>query len=292
MSATLPYIRTQKQILDDLEALIRDTANGRFTELEIYLAVNQGLTRWADKVKVLYLYNLPGSYAAGTKEYTLPAYIRPPIFPEVHLPSPYYEHAIESYSYEWRDLVGWDMQPNGAGANVLTVYNPRSEAGRVWFYAPNSRVPTTNPLPTTSGSTSDTATSMTLGSAVDIDDVGTVKVGAEYLSYAGVTRNAATTVLNNLVRGLYGSSPATHDSASTVTWCVAADRLSLYDQLHNQARAVLAAMPQFNASTHERAIYQQLLQYFQQQADAYWQTYSQPRRQAPVRLNRATFAFK
>lgn len=293
MDATVPYIRTQAEIVANLRALIRDPASPgtpRYSDAEIYHAINQGLTQWADKVKLLYLYTLPGGYAASVKEYALPAYIRPPVFPEIHLPSPYFEHAIESYTHEWRDLQGWDLQPNGAGGNTLTVYNPRSEAGQVWFYAPNSRVPTA--LPTTSGSTSDTATTMTLGSAVDIDDVGIVKVGAEVISYAGVDRGASTTILNNLVRGLYGTSPATHNTASNVAWCVGADTLSLYDQLNNTARVALAAMPQFDGSTHERAIYQQLLGYYQQQADAYWVTYNPPRRVAPLRMNRAAYAYR
>lgn len=290
MDATTPYIRTQAELLADIEALIRDTSNARFTDAEIYRAINHALMVWADKVKLLYQYALPNGFAAGTKEYTLPRYIRPPIFPEIYLPNPYFEHAVESYSYEWRDVQGWDLQPDGATTSTLTVYNPRSELGQVWFYAPNSRVPTTSP--TTNESITDTGVTLRLNGHVDIDDVGIIKVDAEYISYTGVGRVGATTLLSGLVRGLYGTTAASHEASTTVLWCVGADTLSLYNQLYNQVRAVLAEMPQFDGSTHERSIYQQLMGYYQNLADEYWATYAPQRRVAPQRLNRASYAFR
>lgn len=287
---TIPYLRTQTELLADIEALVRDTSNARWSEAEIYLAINMALLTWADKVKLPYLYTISGGYTAETYEYDLPAYIRPPIYPEVYRLEPYYEEWPITAGRHWQELPGWELVPNDSGTLTLRVYHPRTLEGQLWFYAPNSRVPLTPP--TTSGSTSSTATTMTLDSAVDVDDVGIVKCEAEYMAVAVTGRAAATTTLTILQHGLYGSTAATHNSGSTVTWCVGADTLSLYQLLYNQARSILAQMPLFGGSTKERAEYEKLMGYYQQLADEYWQRYAPARPSTSIRLNRKVFALR
>src|SRR5690606_15305630 len=114
-------------------------------------------------------------------------YVRPPIFPQLLRHIPYTEYVIESRTATWQDIPGWELEPDGEGGNVLRLHAPpRTVEGRVLYYAPNSRVPIT--IPTTSAGINADDISVTLGSAVDVDDVGFIKIDAEWISYQGVTR--------------------------------------------------------------------------------------------------------
>lgn len=291
MDSTTPYLRTQSELLADIEAYQRDTSNLRWSEVEIYRCMNQALLTWADKVLLPRLYTISGGWVSGTYAYDLPHYVRPPLFPQLLRRVPYEEYAVESTTSTWQDVPGWETEPNSSGGLTLRLHAPpRTVEGRVLYYAPNSRVPIT--LPTTSGSTSSSATSMTLGSAVDIDDVGVVKVGAEYIQYSGVDRAASTTTLNNLVRALNGSTAGTHNTSSSVAWCVGADDPRLFQQLANQVRAFLNALPLTDGGVHETGRYEKLMNYYQVMSDQFWPTYHPVRKSPKLRLNRESFVLR
>lgn len=286
---TQVYLRSQTELLAELEARLRDTGNVRWTDAEIYQALNDTLDTWSSKVLLPYLYTISGGWLSSTYAYALPAYVRPPLYPEVEREVPYRDEDIPAMAKTWQPIAA-RSETDGAGGLVLRLMTPAQDAeGRVRFYAPNGRVPTT--VPTTSGSTASTATSLTLGSAVDVDDVGHVKINAEWLSYAGVTRGASTTVLDNLVRGLYGTTAATHNTGSSVAWGVGADSRTLWQQLRDQTQANCYRMQIGDGSVHETGRYEQYMNYYQTRADQFWTTY-RPQRPAPRLLpNRRLYAW-
>lgn len=276
---TQPYLRSQTELLADCEARLRDTGNARWSDAEIYRALNDALLFWNDRVSVPHIYTITGGWLSNTFEYSLPNYVRPPLRAEVRRPMPYQEFGVNAGTvYNWQ-VIPTTTEPDGAGGLKLRLEaQPHTLEGRVVWMAPNSRMPTT--VPTTSGSTDAAATSMVLGSAVDCDSTGYVKVNAEWLFYAGVTRAASTTTLLNLVRGLYGTTAATHSTSSSAAWGVAMDDLSLLRQLYDQAFAYLHSLYLTDAAQSEKSTHEKMMLHYQQRADAFWQTYA-PKRQAP-----------
>jgi hypothetical protein len=188
-------------------------------------------------------------------------------------------------SQMWTDIPGWTIEPNSSGGRVLRFdVPPYSAEGRIIWFGINGPVPTT--VPTTSGSTSDTATSMVLGSAVDCLDHGYVKVNSEWIQYSGVTRTTANTTLGGLVRACSGGIGATtHNTASSVSWGVAMPRLELYRTLIDQVMVFLHELYLADAAPRETQIHQQMVSFYQARIDKFWRTWVPARRPRMV-LNR------
>ena len=291
MDSTVPYLRTQAELLAEIKILVRDTSATRWSNVEYYNALNGVLQTWHANVRYPHIYTITDGWQAGTFGYTLPVYVRPPLHPQLLRRVPFDEYAIESTTSTWQDVPGWEVEPDGTGTLVLRLHaSPRTVEGRVIFYAPNGRVPTT--IPTSSGSTSDTATSLLIGTAIDVDEVGYIKVNAEYMMYAGVTRGSATTTLLNLVRAQNGSTAATHNSASNVTWCVAMDDLRLHRLLMDQWRSFLHEYFIQDGGVHERSVHEKAMGYHAQLAATFWPTYKPIRKSAGLTLSRKQFILR
>ena len=286
-----PYIRSQSDLLAELNVLVRDGSNTRWTAAEKYAALNQVLMTWAELVKLEHIYTISGGWQAATYEYALPSYVRPPIYPELLRRVPDIAYTVLGVTTKWQDVPGWELVSDGNGGQVIRLSAPpRTLDGQVAFYSPNSRVPTT--IPVTSGSTSSTATTMLISTAIDIDDVGYIKCESEYIAYYGVTRGASTTTLNNLIRGLNGSTAATHAGGSSVYWCVGVDDLRLWRLLFDQWKSSLAELFLQDGGTHERAAYQQNLGFYSQLAANFWAGYSPKRRSSGPIANPRVSAFR
>ena len=291
MDTFIPYLRSQSDLLTEIKAKTRVGSTARWSDPEYYYALNEVLTSWGDKVKFPHIYTITNGWQSNDYDYALPVYVRPPIFPQLYRRIPYTEYAVESTTNTWQDIPGWELEPDGSGGTVLRLFAPpRTLDGRVLFYSPNSRVPTT--IPTTSGSTSDTATTMTIGSAIDVDDVGYVKVNAEWMAYYGVTRNSATTVLNNLVRALYGTTAATHNTLSSATWGVAYDDTRLLNLLWDGWRAYLHAYFLQDGGVHETMRHEKALGLYEGKVAAFWPTYHPQRKRGGISLNRKAYALR
>jgi hypothetical protein len=291
MDIVIPYLRSQSDLLTELGVKVRDASHARWTSAEKYTALNEVLMSWAEKVKLPHVYTITGGWVAGTYEYALPAYVRPPIFPELLRQQPDLAYTNLGTTTNWQPVVGWELESDGAGGQIIRLYAPpRTLEGQVVFYSPNSRVPTT--VPTTSGSTSSTATTMTIGSAIDVDDVGYVKCEAEWMAYYGVTRASATTTLNNLVRGLYGTTTATHNSGSSVYWGVALDDMRLHAMLLDGWKAYLHAYYLQDGGTHETGRHEKALGLYEQKMAAFWPMYSPHRKTLGLTLNQKVFALR
>jgi hypothetical protein len=105
------------------------------------------------------------------------------------------------------------------------------------------------------------------------------------MQYAGVTEGASTLTLTNLVRGVNGTTAASHTAPATVYWGIAMDDNGLWRQLLDQARAHLMEYWLSNPSSREVGHYEKQMVFFQQRADAFWRRYTSGR-QTKFRLSR------
>jgi hypothetical protein len=291
MDTTIPYLRTQTELLTEMKVKARLGSTGRWTDAEYYSALNDILYTWADHVKLPRVYTITDGFQASEFGYDLPVYIRPPIIAQLSRRKPYYEYQIESTTSTWQEAPGYAVEPNDSGGLTLRLFSPpRSVEARVLYFAPNSRVPLT--LPVTSGSTSSTATSVLLSTVVDCDEVGTIKINSELMHYSGKDVTTSTTTLNNLVRALSGTVAATHDTGSTVTWCIGMDTMSLQSLLFNQWRSAMAQYYIMDGGTHEISRYEKALGYYDQQAANYFATYKPQRPKPGLGLNQKAFGLR
>lgn len=222
------------------------------------------------------LYNLPSGFTAGTYEYTIPSYVGNNF-------RPYIKSAITNQfgivldsddTYTWTELTGWTVEPQTDGTRKLRLYStPYTDDGRLIWYAPNGPVPAQATLPTLGANISTTtATTLTLTAApsTPVGETGYLKIDNEYMFYAGVNRS--TWVLSNLVRGLFGSTAATHNSAATVNWCIAVDDDRLWTQLEEQSVARLHYLLLHRGTVEDRDNHERIMGWAQDRADKFWRT--------------------
>jgi len=280
-----PYLRAQTDLLADIQADGYTTALG-WSAPEVYRAMNRTLAGWQKRVLIPRLYTITGGWVAGTYAYSLPAYVRPPITPQLLRTRPYDEDLPTTGDQTWQDLPGWMEEPEADGGLTLRVTMlTYTQEGRVIWYAPNGRLPT-GTAPTTNAEIDADDTSLTMGSAVDCEDTGWVDMDDERLFYAGKGVASSVTTLSNLVRAQNGTTAATHVSGSSVVWGVAVDDLGLYEQLANQTKAYLHQQMLINTSAHETGRHERLMQYYQNEADKFWVGYASQRPSPRMVLDR------
>lgn len=279
MDSTLPYLRTQAELLTEVKVKTRLGSPAKWSDTEYYTALNEIIMSWADKVQLPHVYTISDGFLAGEFEYDLPSYIRPPIFPELLRRLPYRDFLVESTTTRWQEVTGFDVSPNSSGGLTLRLYAPpRAGEAQIVWYAPNSRVPLDLAACDLFSGVSTSATTLTIDAVVDVDDVGYVKINTEWIGYAGVTRGSATTTLNNLVRGVNGTTAATHQTNDDVFWGVGFDDVRLMKLLHDQWRAYMAAYFLQDGSVHETERYEKQMGFYEQAAVNFWPTYKPHRR--------------
>jgi len=255
--------KTQLELSDELAARLRDPTNTRWTAVEKYRAINHAIASWGNKVLIPFIYT-PSDWTYNTRQYTLPYYVHEPIqvFWKSNATSPI-----------WKEFVAFNVLPEaGAGTNLTFEFYPYPSQARVIWWGRNSEVPTT--IPTISGSNlTNTGTAVTVNAVVGCADSGFVKIESEWIQYADVTRGSATTGLNNLVRGCFGTSAATHNTGVSVYWGLAVHRQDLYEQLLAECMAYLHQLFLNLAAATEKETYQWNMRYWKQQADDFWVTY-------------------
>jgi hypothetical protein len=291
VDTSIPYLRTQAELLTEMKVKTRLGTPARWTDPEYLHALNEVVYTWSDHVKLPRLYTLPEGWRPSQYEYALPSYIRPPLIPQLLRRRPYTDYAVEATTASWQDLPGWETEGNATGGLTLRPHAPpHGLQGRVLYYTPNSRVPLT--VPVTSSTVNPTDTIVSLTGAVDVSDCGHIKIEAEYMSYAGVLRDAATTTLTNIVHGLYGSTAATHLPGVQVQWVIAMDTMSLQALLFNQWRAYMAAYFLQDGGSHELSRFEKSLGYYDSLAANYFMTYKSQRRRPGLTLNSKTYALR
>lgn len=268
-------LRTQLEIAQGAEYLLRDAANKRWTDAEFYRSLNQALQDWAGRVRFPMLYTIADGWITTTYEYDLPDYIEHNIQPQQRrFVEEYYQYPAANDT--WTDMHNWHIEPNTSGGRTLRIdYLPYAGAGRIFYWAEHGPVPVT--LPTLNATIDSDDTSLVLASKPTVGKVGYIKIDSEWMSYQGVTEGASTLTLTNLTRALLGTTAASHTSGTTVYWGIAADNTSLYQQLSDNVLHFLMRFWLFNMSSRESAMYEKQMLFYQDQAMKYWKRYA-PRR--------------
>lgn len=260
------YLRNQYDLMNNVESHMRDPSNYRWTETEIYGALNDAVRSWHQRVSV------PATYAPGTNwpddvhVIDLPVGIDPEacVIQIRYLPV---ENSVDQVD-TWYDVSGWRTEHSETFGGQLRVnFQPTSEY-RLLYWISNGPAPVT--VPTLGTAMTDSVTSLTLTTTAEVADTGFVQIDNEWIFYRGVERGATTLTLQNLKRGLLTSVAAAHVELTPVYWCVATARQDLYNQLLDQARAFLHELTLIAAAPQSRDVHERMVSYYQARADAFW----------------------
>lgn len=299
----LPLLQTHGAVVDEL-ALAMSTEGvsspdaPRWSDRQYRYAINQSLREWWDRVRVPHILDIEGLASSGEYAYDLPDYVRGPIVVQFLVwPGNPYAFIDQPVGYTpgtgetWMEAPGWSLEPGDSGGQVLRLAaRPYSASGRVIWHQPNGPGPllADGTAALLDGNISDTATSLTVTGAWDVHDAGYVKINNEWLRYAGVARGADT-VLQNLGRGINGTTAASHTATDEIEWGIGVDTARLWQQLQRQARLHLHEYQLADGAEHERANHERMLQWYQGQTEAFWQQYT-PSRRVRMRLTRGALA--
>ena len=275
------HLRTQTELLADIRARVRESSAARWTDVEIYRAIGDAIMAWSSRVSIPVYYDF-GTLTAGTYAYALPDYIdEDAMFIQ-------WQKTIEggdgTNTNTWIDAAAWDVEVTAAGIRQVRFSAPvYAVNARILYWKRQGRIPTA--LPVTSAQIVAADTSVTLTTAADVDDAGYVKIDGEYLFYSGVARGASTIVLQNLLRGQWDSTAATHSGGASVAFCVSAPTVDLWAQLYDQTIANLHNLWLHTASPDERDRAEKMMVYHQGKADMFWRRY-RPIRSSRLNLSR------
>ena len=274
---TQPRLKTASALRDEMRLLLRDpsSSTNRWSSNEYYYTLNKVLESWQQRVRLPALYTLTDGFTAGVFEYTLPNYIREPMRVELQREtsslSMQAADSGDTSDFTWNEVGGWRLEPDGSGGQKLRMHSwPYSVDGRVIYYVANGPTPITEP--TLSAEISSTAASLVADAAVDVSDVGWVKIDSEWIEYHGVARGSATTTLQTLLRGRAGTTAATHTSGTTVYWGVGVDAESLWGQLRDQWEIELNRMYLVHGADGERRRHQEQIMFLKGMVEDFWRT--------------------
>lgn len=269
------YLRTYAELVTDMQTMARDTTPARWTAAETRRCFSRAVENWADRVSFDAIYTIPGGLTSGVYEYVLPAYITGHIQPQVQ----YHMTDVEpSTDLSWTDIRRFNVYPNTSGGRTLHLLDELDSVAstsdaRIVYRARNSPAPTTDPTLSVQCLAADTTA--TVGAAVLVADTGWVKMEAEWIQYAGVTRTASTTTLNNLVRGQWGTTAATHAATTTtVYWGVCVPTPNLLAQLYDQTLSYLHELFLTDASPKEQETHERMMLFYEQRANSYWRRHT------------------
>lgn len=290
---TQPILRTATELRDWMEVLMRDTANERWSANEYLYTLNQVLYSWERRVRLPALYTLTDGFTAGTYEYDVPNFIKPPFIVEmrenvwgIELEN---EDGDET-EYTWVRPPSYTLEPDGDGDQKLRLHgHTYSTDARIIYHASNGPVPIT--APTLSADITATSTSLAVNSAVTVGDTGWVKVDDEWIQYSGVARASASVTLQNLERGIYETTAAAHTSGTTVYWGVAVDTDALWGQLRNQWESELHRMFLTDGSEGERRRHQEQIMYLKGQIEDFWRMHYTPQPVHRIALGQRVMRF-
>ncbi len=270
------YLRSQADLLADIQAKLRDSGQARWTATEIYHALNRALDDWHGRVSVADSYELPNGWPNDQFEVTLEDWLPDDVQPQAQWPvDPLLPN--ETTLSTWKDISSYAVEPAGDGTRTLRLNMvPYNGQLRIFYRARNGQLPTGSPA--LSAGITATDTSLTVDESLgEIERVGWVKVGAEWIGYRGVTVGASSTTLANLVRGIHDTTAATHSTSDAVTWGVGSPNMAVYQQLTHQACAYAHEFYLVDGSPKERDLHERMLSYHQGRADMFWRRHTPSR---------------
>lgn len=282
------FVRSQYQLRTDILTMLDDTSNARWTDVQVYTAINQALAMWGGRVLIPHLYQPTGyKWNNGTYDYTLPVWMDEQyIQPQVRRVVPYINYPqLADGTETWVDVPGWSIEPTTSNGRKLRFETaPYNQDARILYWSQPNQIPTT--VPTLSATISNgTATTFTLtGANYTVPFFGWYKIEDEVLT-AEYSSRTATTVFANATRGEFNTYATSHTPTTPVYFCIAATDERLFVQLHDQAMAILHRMRFGLAAPEERQVHSQMIQLYQSQADRFWRSWT-PQRPIRSRLTR------
>lgn len=262
-------LRKQSSLHDEIKTEVGDPATGGlWSSTSLYTALNRAISKWAGKVQLPRLYSFATDFDNSTFAYAVPLYIRGDI--EVQIRTTAANQIEEDDGTTWASIPAGFLEPSGTGDGAVFRWHslPYAAAGRVRWWADNGPVPVT--VPGLSAGITSADTTIVVDAAVRCGDAGWVCIDGEYISYAGVTRGASTTTLNNCERGLYSSAAASHLAAADVEWAVAVDDERLWEQLIYQTISNLHSQKLHRGTEQDRQQHQEMVNWGQTMADRFW----------------------
>tara|TARA_R110000868_G_scaffold21307_3_gene88535 strand:- start:6489 stop:7355 length:867 start_codon:yes stop_codon:yes gene_type:complete len=272
---TTPTLRTRTQLIEGIEHRQRNRGNRRWSDGEIARALNDSLLTWSGRVSIPYVYTITAGWVAGTYEYALPSYIPGKMVPQRRVQTPYVNSDGSTTTYVWADVLGWGLEADGSGGQLLRTEFDEGLAGttnsaRILYWAAPGQLPEEDALPTLNANITSSETSLVLSAVYDVAAIGYVKIGSEWLQYAGVTDDGSNTTLSNLVRG----TAASHTQGDEIDFGVGVPDVRLFSQLQQQTIANLHALTLTDAPGQETEHHKWQMQWRQQMADAFWASWA------------------
>jgi len=239
----------------------------RYEDSHIYRAISDTIAEWGSRVTVPYLYTLSDGFTSNDFDYTLPDWVRPPIEVEWQETLPGLlpiQSGVDNLATQWVSAPSYSLEPDGLGGSVLRLeLSPYTTPSRVLFHAPNGQLPSAPPV--LGSSPDDDDTTLSVSGLPEIADVGYIKIDDEWMQYAGVSRSTDT-VLQNLVRGLRGTSAASHTAGVTVYWGVALPEQQLLVPLYDGVQAKLHELYLTDSSIQDKTQHFDFARYYRQVA--------------------------
>ena len=256
------YLRSYPELLADIEVRFRDTGNARWSEAEIVACLNRALEQWDGRVSTPVTYDVTSSVTGY--EVAIPRWLNNVDFEPCR------------YLDEYDGYVPYPAWQTRLDDDAKTMYlsfpgYQAAETVRLLFHMRNSKAPAT--APTLSGNHAADATSFTLSGAVDVGELGFVKINSEYILYR-VAQNITPTVLGSISRGLANTVAAAHSTGATVNWAIGVPHMALFENLRDQACAYLHEMFLNDGSQRERSKHESMVSYYQQKADGFWRRHA------------------
>lgn len=272
------YLRTQADLLSDIENSLIDTTNARWSNNQIYRAINVALESIAGRVQLPRLYTISGGFTTGTYEYTIPAYVGDNFVPMVQVTDTPLLSSVSSTN--WVRIPFWDVEPSATGTRTMRLSaSPYTAAARLIWYAPNGPVPYEdggNALPKLAATmTTSTATILLDGLELDIYPAGWVKIDNEWMSYTGVTHSATATTLSGVLRAQYNTTAATHDGTgtpATVYFGVAVDDTRLWRVIRDLTLLELHLLQLHRGTNEDRGNHERIMGFLETRCNNFWRT--------------------
>lgn len=282
-----PILRTQSEVLSLVNNLTSNTAHNRWTDVQVYASMNMALTYWRNRVQVPYLYTITDGFTDTTQEYALPDYIEGSMDVQAlnYQNYPYLYPLIDSTN--WYDIQAYRVEPNATGGRTLRLADYMySTGGRIIWYGYNGPVPET--IPTLNAGIDADDTTLTLAAVPTVGRSGYIKIGSEWMQYSGTAEGSSTLTLSNLIRGVNGTTAASHLSAASVSWGIAMDRGDLLNALLDSTRRYMMELKLMEDSTIANDVYKNQLNYYEGRDKLFWRSYA-PSRAPKFRLGHRGF---
>lgn len=269
-------IKSASEIISSARVAMRDTLSERWTDAELWAALNESVAEWHGRVSYPATYSF--GYVDSETELTIPYYIKGDLQPQHRDYANYDSEGTQldiTGEEVWKRVAMYEVLDDEDGTRTLVIPgSTRERELRCIFWSANGPFPSAACDVPAGGWTSDATTLVVdMATVSAVPDVGYVKVGDELIYYAGVTYAATSVTLSNCKRGVHGTTAAVHAADAVVSWCVVFPSPRLEGLLATQMRMYMHAYFLTNASPKETEQHTWLMRWWRQEVTNFWRTW-------------------